>query len=213
VTAPETTAVPPNAVARRRDATARSIARAALDLFARRGFDNVSVNDVAAAVGLSERTFFRYFSSKDDVLLDYQRRLDDRLVAALRARPVTEGPVTALRNAFLETSTVAPQDRAEVLLRARVLAEAPLLRMRSQGEQAAGAAMVAALLAARMGMDADDCRPITVAAAVSAVARAAWDRWVRTGGTGDPADEIAQALALVEDGLGDLDRLRPPTRG
>jgi AcrR family transcriptional regulator len=213
VTAPDPCPVPLSPLAQRRDAVARAIARTALELFARRGFDRVSVNDVAAAAGISQRTFFRYFGSKDDVLLGYQRRLDERLLGALRARPTVEGPVTALRRAYVETSTVAPENRAGVLLQARVLAEATGLLARSRGEQAAAAATIAELLATRMGTDADDRRPVILAAAFSGVARAAWDRWVQGGGTGDPAAEIAEALALVEDGLGTLDRPQPHTEG
>jgi AcrR family transcriptional regulator len=207
--APRTPVRSPSAVQDRRDAVSRTIQRAALALFTRHGFDAVSVDDVAAAAGISQRTFFRYFGSKDDVLLDYQRRLDERLLAALRARPATEGAVTALRNAFLETSAVAPPDHADVLLRARALADAPGLRARSRGEQVAGAAALAEVLAERMGTRPTDRRPVTVAAAMSAVARAAWDQWVAGGGADDPAEEIGQALALVEQGLDSLNRLRP----
>ena len=213
MTAPDRDLPAPTALQHRRNATARAIERTALGLFARRGFDAVSVDDVAAAAGISQRTFFRYFGSKDDVLLGYQRRIDERLVAALRARPAGEGAVTALRNAYLETSTVAPADRADVIVRARVLADAPGLHARSRGEQAAGTAIVAGLLADRMGADAVDLRPVTVAAAMNAVARSAWDRWVAGGGATDPAAHIGAALALLESGLAPLDRQRSATEG
>jgi AcrR family transcriptional regulator len=211
VTAATTAATAPTPMQRRRHAAARAIERTALDLFARHGFDAVSVNDVAAAAGISQRTFFRYFTSKDDVLLDYQRRLEERLLEVLRTRPASEGAVTALRNSYLETSTVAPQDRADVLVRARVLANAPGLRARSHGEQVAGAIAIARDLALRMGTAPDDWRTQTVAAAMSAAALTAWDRWVARDAGTDPAVEIGQALALVEEGLGGMDRLRPTT--
>lgn len=195
----------------RRDLVTRAIERAALDLFVRRGFDAVSVDDVAAAAGISQRTFFRYFASKDDILLGYRRRLDERLLAALRDRPTSEGAVTALRNAYVATSTVRPEDREDVLVRARATAAAPALHARSRGEQAANTTAIAELLAERMGTAPDDPRPLVIAAALSAVAVAAWDAWVNGDGTGDPAAGIAAALDLVVRGIGDLDRLRPVT--
>jgi hypothetical protein len=64
-----------------------------------------------------------------------------------------------------------------------------------------------------MGTDADDLRPVTVAAAMNAVARAAWDRWVAGGEGTDPASDIGAALAFLETGLAQLDRQRPATEG
>ncbi|MEU7813990.1 TetR family transcriptional regulator [Pseudonocardia sp. NPDC049154] len=198
---------------RRRDAATRAIERAAVALFAERGFDRVSVDDVAVAAGISQRTFFRYFASKDDILLGYRRRLDVRLLAALADRPPAEGPVTALRNAFLATSTVPAENREDVLLRARATAAAPALHVRSRGERSAGTAAIAAVLAERMRADPDDRRARVIATAMSAVATAEWEAWVAGDGTGDPATQIAAALHLVEQGLGVLDRPDPAGEG
>jgi AcrR family transcriptional regulator len=195
---------------RRRDLVARDIGRTALALFDERGFDAVSVQDISDAVGMSARTFFRYFASKDDILLDYQRHLQERLYAALRARPAGEGGVTALRAAYIATSAVAPEDHDAVVARARVLAAAPALRARAQGEQVSGSEEIARLLAERMGVDAaTDQRPLVVAAAMSAAAVAAWDHWFSCGGAGDPSEEIAAALDLVTQGAEKLDHIGP----
>jgi AcrR family transcriptional regulator len=194
---------------RRRDLVARDIRRTALALFDERGFEAVWVRDIADAVGMSARTFFRYFASKDDILLDYQRHLQDRLCAALRGRPADEGAVTALRNAFIATSTVAPEDHDAVVARARVLAAAPALRARAQGERASGSREIACLLAERMGVDPTaDQRPLVAAAAMSAAAVAAWDHWLASGGTGDPSRAISAALELITEGVGELDAYR-----
>ena len=113
------------------------VERVALDLFAARGYESVSVDDIVAAAGTSQRTFFRYFASKDEVVLAYERYLHERFVAALRSRPASEGPVRALANAFTSTSDVAAADMPTVLKRARVLAAAPVLRERAMGERRA----------------------------------------------------------------------------
>src|ERR1700757_2546143 len=99
--------------AARRQDTASEIARVAIRLFAARGFDAVTVDEIATEVGISARTFFRYFGSKEDVVLQFQRRLNERLIDAFEAQPADEGAVTALRNAYISTSTVAPEDREE----------------------------------------------------------------------------------------------------
>ena len=205
-----TPAAPPRLAGRRRDLIARDIRRTALALFDERGFEAVSVRDIADAVGMSARTFFRYFASKDDILLDYERSLQDRLCGALRARPADEGAVTALRAAFIATSTVAPEQHDAVVARARVLAAAPALRARAHGEWTYGSHDVARLLADRMDVDtASDQRPLVVAAAMSAVAVVAWDHWLERGGTGDPSRVIASALDLVMQGVEELDHIGP----
>ncbi|WP_442972249.1 TetR family transcriptional regulator [Rhodococcoides yunnanense] len=180
--------------------------RTAVDLFVDRGFAEVSVDDVSAAAGISQRTFFRYFGSKDDVLLGYRRRLDQRLLEALQARPIDEKPVAALRRAFLDTSHVPPGDREAVLVRARAVASAPALLARSRGEQMGEIDALATELASRMRTGIGDNRARLVAAVMSAAAVTAWDIWVEGTGLDDPATHIAAALDLVERGLGDLDR-------
>ena len=209
-----TEAAPVRLADRRRDLIARDIRRTALTLFAERGFDAVSVQDIADAVGMSARTFFRYFASKDDVLLEYVRSLEDSLCAALRARPAGEGAVTALRAAYIETSTVAPGQHDAVVARARVLDAAPALRARAHGEWTFGSREMARLLADRMGLDpVTDQRPLVIAAAMSAAAVTAWDYWLQTGAAGDPSDAITGALDLVTRGVAELDHIGPAGSG
>src|SRR5207245_9584963 len=86
---------------RHRKRTAADREEAALSLFNERGFDAVTIDDIASAADVSRRTFFRYFASKEDVILsDHPRRLDE-LQAALDRRPAEEPALTALRNAVL----------------------------------------------------------------------------------------------------------------
>jgi AcrR family transcriptional regulator len=204
VTSPSTSPI----YAGRRRYVAREIARVALRLFGERGFDDVTVDEIAAAVGISSRTFFRYFPTKDEVVLQYQRRIQERLVEAFAARPADEPPITALREAYLATSHVAPEDREGVLLTNRFMVRSPSLEARAQGERAASNRAIVALLAERLDVEADaDPRPETITVAMSAVAGAAFQRWITRGGTGDPADEIAESLAVLERGLGELDQV------
>jgi len=96
----------------------RRLEAVALELFTVRGFDAVTVDDLAAAGGVGRRTFFRYFPTKLDVVLG---QLDDALASlgtALGSIPDPVDPVTAARRAFLEVNAYAPAD--EPVLRRRL---------------------------------------------------------------------------------------------
>jgi AcrR family transcriptional regulator len=83
-----------------RRAARTRIAEIAEGLFVRDGFEATTVDTIAAAVGMSQRTFFRYFASKEDVVLDNYERMGEKLLERLRARPADESDWAALRRAF-----------------------------------------------------------------------------------------------------------------
>jgi AcrR family transcriptional regulator len=197
---------------RRRRMAMAEITRVALELFAARSFAEVTVDDIAAAAGTSQRTFFRYFASKDDLLLQFRRRLDDRLQQALDDRPAEEGAVTALRRAYVATSTVPEAQRERTLMIGRILAASPTLRGGPDGGPAPGGHVAG--VAARMGVDpSTDDRPAVVVAAMRGAAGAAFERWVAEGGRGDAGTRIDAALLLVAAGLETLDQVRPRRKG
>ena len=190
----------------RRAFAAGEIARTAMALFAERGFHAVTVEEIAEAAEISPRTFFRYFPAKEDVVLLEQRRMYQRLVDAFTARPADEPPITALRNAYLATSDVPASRRKAVLQHNQVRLDVPAILARGYGEDVLGNEAIVAGLAERMGIDpADDPRPAIAAATVAAAAATAFDRWVRSGGRGNPSDAVGAAIAMVESGLRPLD--------
>ncbi|MFC5747935.1 TetR family transcriptional regulator [Actinomadura rugatobispora] len=185
---------------RRRRLVQDEVARIAIRLFLERGYDAVSVDEIAEAAGMSQRTFFRYFPTKDEVLGRYRGSLRQGLVQALKARPEGEGPVTALRAAYEQTSRVEPGDRPRVHAVARVLVAAPDLWARDLGETVLDES-VPAELGRRVGAAGGDIRPAVVAAAVSSAAIVGWNQWVRSDGSGDPAAMVVAAIDLL--GLSD----------
>ncbi|MDO8361687.1 MAG: TetR family transcriptional regulator [Actinomycetota bacterium] len=190
----------------RRAFAASEIAHKAMALFAERGFHAVTVEEIAEAAEISPRTFFRYFPAKEDVVLLEQRWIHQRLVDAFAARPAEEPPITALRNAYLSTSDVPAHRRQSVLHLNRVRLEVPSILARGYGEDLLANEPIISGLAARMGVDpADDPRPAIAAAAMAAAAATAFDRWVRSGGRGNPADAVGAAIAMVESGVRELD--------
>ncbi len=93
---------------RKRRAVQDDLTLAAVDLFISNGFDETPVERIAAAVGMSERTFFRYFASKDDVLEQLSARWRERTAELLAARPTDEPAWTSMRrslDAFVEAAT------------------------------------------------------------------------------------------------------------
>lgn len=199
-------------VERRRRLIRDEIGRVAIELFAERGFDAVTVDDIAEAAGTSQRTFFRYFATKDDIVLALSSRLDERLVAAIDARPAEEGAVAALREAYCATSHVEPAERHRVLQVARVLADAPGLRARAHGEYVGENQEILDRLARRMGVAASDPAVRVLAAAFGAVAGVEFNRWAETGGHGDPSEAIRAGLSLLEQGVSHLDTKRTKGR-
>ena len=81
--------------------TRSALEQAAARLFEAHGFAATTVRDIAAAAGVGERTFFRYFPSKEDLVLQQVRDLIPGLMDAIRARPAAETPLTALREAIV----------------------------------------------------------------------------------------------------------------
>lgn len=98
---------------RKKQLTRDALIQAALALFAAKGYENTAVHEITDAVDVSERTFFRYFASKEDLALSFVRAATDAMLASLAARPPEEEPLTALRNAFRESLRQVTADASQ----------------------------------------------------------------------------------------------------
>ncbi|MDH6144080.1 AcrR family transcriptional regulator [Kitasatospora sp. GP30] len=85
--------------------THNALVQAATRLFQEQGYEATTVRDIAAAAGVGERTFFRYFPSKESLVVQQVRETIPLLAAAIRKRPVEEPPLVALREAVLDLAT------------------------------------------------------------------------------------------------------------
>ncbi len=114
-----------------RDLTRRAvraeIAAKAMDLFLEQGFEETTVNQVAAAVGMSSRSVFRYFDSKEEMVIGELVELGHEVAAALEGRPDDEGPWIALRHA-LQVCVDSLEGQDVGRRRATMLANTPSLR-------------------------------------------------------------------------------------
>lgn len=167
----------------------------ALRLFAARGFDRVTVDQIAAEAHTSARTFYRYFPAKEDVLQVQIDRRTAALRAALDARPDEEPPLHALRVALAE---VAAREDPERLRRwITVVSTSPsALRVVLGAIQLKSHRAMAEFFGSRLGVPSDDFVPVIVAGAVGGVVQAAHTRWFVEGG--DFAQTLAAALDVLE---------------
>jgi AcrR family transcriptional regulator len=187
---------------RRKKLTAAELEAAALRLFGERGFDSVTVDDIAAEADVSRRTFFRYFASKEDVLLaDHFVQLA-RLREAMAARPPEEPILTALRNALLSMTGDFEDRREKVILRGRIMRGTPSLQARSLVHQKAWEQAMEEMVAERLKVDPDvDLRPGVVSATTLAAMRVAFNNWLSSGAKGDLIAMTTEALDLLDGGL------------
>jgi AcrR family transcriptional regulator len=101
ITSPEAASeADPGRRERKKQRTRDALFEAAMELFAAKGYDRTAVHEITDAVDVSERTFFRYFASKEDLVLSFIRDGAAAFAAALAARPAEEEPLTAARHAL-----------------------------------------------------------------------------------------------------------------
>jgi AcrR family transcriptional regulator len=182
--------------------TRAQLTEAALRLFSERGFDATTIEDIVEQVEVSPRTFFRYFDSKEDVVLGFFDDLGQKLRHMLAARPPEEPPFTALRRALgsLVELYTALADR--VTAAKRLAHDTPAIQARLLDKHARWENWVAEDLAARLGVDPDeDPRPRLIAAVTLAAFSTAVTQWVDSNGRQDLPALLHQALEAVATGL------------
>lgn len=201
---------------RKKQQTRRSLADTARHLFAQRGFEQVSVAEVARAADVSVATVFNYFPTKEDLVYDGLERFEEQLLAAIRDRPAGEPALAAFRRFVLEQrgffAAADPESAAELLAVTRMVAASPALLAREHEIFARYTSSLARLLAEETHAGAGDPRPAVAAAAMIGVHRALIAYVRERVRSHDPdirrlaRDTRAygtRALALLEEGLGD----------
>jgi AcrR family transcriptional regulator len=179
---------------RRRLATRAEIEHAALDLFARNGSERTTVDDIAAAAGVSPRTFFRYFATKEDAALGANRAFDTALAERLEALVTGNSSLADLEAAIAAVlgGMAADEGAVERMLRVRCLVvddaglRGALLRL--DAEQALA---FSRRVAAATGSAAVDLRTRIVSETLGAALRAALDEWAARREDGEDADLVA----------------------
>jgi len=183
---------------RKRTRTMRTIQSEALRLFAERGYERTTTEEIADAVAISPRTFFRYFPTKEDVVLwdEYDPVSREMLESRPAGEPVLDS-VCAISREIL--AQLQRRDRDRLLLRARLTAAVPALRARTWEQQALAAEGLATVLAARSGLPSDHLGTRVMAAAISATAIIVADAWQASGGRNDIATLFDAAATALSD--------------
>jgi mycofactocin system transcriptional regulator len=158
--------------------THEEVSQIALELFAREGFDETTMDDIADALNIGRRTLFRYFKSKNDMVwgnFDWVlNRLRRDLAALDRRLPLME----ALRRAAVSSNTYPVDALPELRMRMTLITTVPALQAHSMLRYAEWRQVVAEFVADRLACDADDFAPQAIGYAALAASTSAFTHWV-----------------------------------
>jgi AcrR family transcriptional regulator len=191
---------------RKKARTREALQEAAMDRFARQGFDGTTVEEIAEACEVSPRTFFRYFPTKEDVLFADAAERRERLLAVIAERPVDEPAFVALTAAMRTLTADYRDDRDALVTRSHVVAASPHLQAYKAEHQHGWEEAVVDVLERRARAQHDDVARdelMLVAAVTTAALRVALDAWVADPSAPDLGVLLDEALARVAAGFGD----------
>ncbi|MFD2418806.1 mycofactocin system transcriptional regulator [Amycolatopsis pigmentata] len=186
-------------VGRRRITTRAEVEHAAFELFADRGFERTTIDDIAEAAGIGRRTFFRYFPSKNDIAWgDFDGQLATmrkRLAEYPADRPLLE----VISEALVEFNRIDPAEAPWHRRRMELILTTPALQAHSALRYADWRQVLAEFVGTRLGVDPDSLAPQTIAYATLGVALAAYEQWLRA-----PGSDLGRLLSA---GMAELGRL------
>jgi AcrR family transcriptional regulator len=197
----DTTPPKPGLRERKKQQTRETIARAALHLFAERGYDETTLAEIAEAAEVSPRTIFAYYESKEDILFCEEASFLEMLKTKLDERPPGSTTVDALRE-FL--ASIEPPDE-EATLRKQIITATPVLQMRMRARHVELEPMLAESIAKDLGAEPDDIRPMLIAASMTAAFMSVRDRFIEAESGGQPITH--------EEGMAILDQVLEFLRG
>jgi AcrR family transcriptional regulator len=196
---------------RKKERTRRHIAATAMRLFRKRGFERVTVAEIARAADVAEKTVFNYFPTKEDLVYGRMESFEAELLEAVRTRPSGESMLEAFGRFVLEPRGLLAADDGDDELRGitRMIAESPALLARERQIFVRFTASLAAVIAEETGADGDDVEPWVAANALMGVHRALIDYVRRRTLAGERNPELARgfqkqgerALALLRRGF------------
>lgn len=165
-----------------------------IQLFLKRGFDETTIDDIAAAAGIGRRTFFRYFASKNDLPWgDF-----DRLVASMRAHLASDNSEDSLgavlSRAIIEFNRFPPQELVHHKQRMQLLLNVPELVAHSTLRYSSWRQVIAEYAAIRLGTQPGELRPQLIAWAMLAAAMTAYEQWLDRDES-DLSDLLRESLA------------------
>jgi AcrR family transcriptional regulator len=193
---------------RKKQRTREALIDAAFRLFQEKGFEATTVEEIADEVDVSSRTFFRYFASKEDVVLTFQEEQFTTMLEALSDRPASEPVMTALRNAAVSVLRACEDgtygfDPERFGCIQQMMESSPAVFGRSLEHGQKKQAEITRVIAERMGVDpATDLRPHVAAGLSNCAFRSAFEVLSSgVAGTERFSDVLDQVFGVMEDGL------------
>jgi AcrR family transcriptional regulator len=199
---------PPGLRERKKIKLRRLIQTESVRLFEAQGYEHTTVEQIAEAAETSTTTFYRYFPTKEDVVLDNDA--SPLFEATVATRPAGEPLAATMRAAMAAVVGAAEADRDHTLARMRLIETVPALEARYAGQERRTIDYLARLLADRTGRPADDYQIELVAFVLAGVLFTASRRWVADQGATSMTSLVDQALTTVEPLL---TALEDPARG
>ena len=179
--------------------TRKAIQENAFRLFAEQGYEATTVEQIAEAAEVSPSTFFRYFPSKEEVVL--QDDFDPLIYEVLLAQPADLSPLEAVRRTIVSLIGELPaEDKHAVFQRVQLSMNVPALRASQWENIEEGGQVIANALAVRTGRPADDYAIQVFTMSLMGAQVTALYHWVRTGGTGDFAELLNEAFEVLARG-------------
>jgi AcrR family transcriptional regulator len=183
---------------RKKQKTRESIQRTALRLFEKQGYEQTTIEQIAAAAEISPSTFFNYFPTKEDVVLF--DTYDPMTIQMFLERPKDEPLNVSLRKVLENLAATFARDERMILARARFFLEVPELRARLWDEAERSQLLLLQLLAERSGRRPDDYELRVTARIVTAALLEASKEWMRSNGRTGLVELTNRALDVVESG-------------
>lgn len=178
--------------------TREALGWAAMNLAATHGLENVRVEEIASAAGVSPRTFNNYFSSREEAIISVVSDRSRRIGLALLARPAGEPLDVALTEAVLEEHLHGREPDKKSALQTRMIMSHPALRGEFLKNMAAREGDIAHAIAVRGGYDQDnDLFPRILASAVIAASRVATEYWLRPTTDEPYSDLLREAVSIA----------------
>jgi AcrR family transcriptional regulator len=198
---PMTGAMGPSLRERKKAQTREAIVAAALDLFERKGYDATTIDEIAEAADVSPRTFFRYFDSKVEVVMEHKDE-DEGLAIALAERPLDESVITAMCAVMGDTLGTMLGENPNVLRQLRVTLSTPSLQALARDHFNEHEQEILTECARRLDLPEEDLRVHVITSALSNAIWTVVTRWVAEDGSPERLLEmIDEACTLLETGL------------
>ncbi len=183
---------------RKKQKTRDAIQREAMRLIGKQGYDQTTVEQIAAAVEISPSTFFNYFPSKEDLVL--YDAYDPVIMELMAERPPGEPISVSMRSVLEAMGGIFERDRDIILARGRLWFEVPALRARMWEQLDAAQILMSTVIAQRSGRDPADFEVRVIVMVLVTAALEAMREWLRRDGQGSFIELVNHALDVVDAG-------------